>query len=245
MKKIILVFSLIYSFAYTALGQQKEFIISGHVSGITYNDPTDKVFVRLLSGNNSSVSIFTDSLGNYSFTKIITEKTEIDLRFSPPQNKRYVSKCPFAFIKYDINFEKPLKFILDPDSTATNIIRNISMTEGPMHNNVGFSIFFNVNSSSFTKFFAVDTILDCIVSNLTSYPDQVVEIAGYADSKEKNKQQLSEQRAEKVYNLLLKKGIDSRRILFKGYSDSIPVNTTTAHGDNKINNCKVDFIFKK
>lgn len=243
MKQIFFVF--FYLLLFNAVGQERTFIISGHVSGIVYNDPGDKVFVRLLSSNGSSASTFTDSLGNYSFSKIINKKSELDLRFSPPQNKRHAGLCPYAFLKYNIDSDQPLVFFIDPDSSTADIVRNISMKEDVIDNNVSFSIFFNVNSSSFTKFFAVDTILDCIVSNLTSYPEQVVEIAGYADSKEKNKQQLSEQRAEKVYHLLLKKGVDSRRILFKGYSDSISVNSGSEHKDNKINNCKVDFLFKK
>ncbi len=67
--------------------------------------------------------------------------------------------------------------------------------------------------------------LDFLVESMSRYPDMRIEIDGYTDSQgsaEMN-QELSERRAQSVYDYLVNKGIDSGRLTTVGYGESNPV----------------------
>ena len=84
-------------------------------------------------------------------------------------------------------------------------------------------VYFDVNKASLRK--ASFSELDELVSYLKRREHIRVEIAGHTDnvgSKEAN-QELSERRAKRVKQYLLKKGIAADRVKAKGYGEDRPV----------------------
>jgi outer membrane protein OmpA-like peptidoglycan-associated protein len=70
-----------------------------------------------------------------------------------------------------------------------------------------------------------NTVLDEIVRILQNYPAQKIRISGHTDSigEEDENQVLSERRAKTCYDYLVAKGIDAKRISYKGYGESKPI----------------------
>lgn len=84
---------------------------------------------------------------------------------------------------------------------------------------------FEVNSSRLTANARV--ILNQVADSLTATPTLKVEIGGHTDSQGSDSfnQNLSERRAQSVYDYLVARGIDSGRLAVKGYGESQPVDT--------------------
>ncbi|MGE0567354.1 MAG: OmpA family protein, partial [Bacteroidia bacterium] len=91
-----------------------------------------------------------------------------------------------------------------------------------------------------------DKELDRLVSYLKFNQTLIVEINGHTDSLGNISQnmKLSEQRAKAVYNYLISKGIDSKRLVFKGYGSSQPKHPNNSEKNREINR-RVEILFKK
>jgi outer membrane protein OmpA-like peptidoglycan-associated protein len=63
--------------------------------------------------------------------------------------------------------------------------------------------------------------LDSVASNLTQYPDSLIDVYGYTDSTGSDafNQRLSEQRAQAVANYLTQRGVSSARIRSQGFGE--------------------------
>ncbi len=76
-------------------------------------------------------------------------------------------------------------------------------------------------------------IIDQVVEVLHKYPSVHIEIAGHTDSDgtAARNLKLSQRRAEAIKRYLIKKGIDAKRLVAKGYGESRPLvkNDTPAH----------------
>ena len=85
--------------------------------------------------------------------------------------------------------------------------------------------------------------LDKLVKLLKKYPQIKIRIMGHTDdvgTQERN-QRLSEQRARSVVNYLTKKGIKIKRLTFKGYGETHPIDSNqTKKGRQK--NRRVEFV---
>ena len=85
--------------------------------------------------------------------------------------------------------------------------------------------------------------IDKLVAFLAEYPDRKVMIEGFTDSTgaEDYNQRLSESRAQSVREALVAKGIDSARIVTRGYGEAFPVaSNETAEGRQR--NRRVEVI---
>lgn len=102
------------------------------------------------------------------------------------------------------------------------------------------NIYFDVNSATIKR--ESYPVLDEVVDILNANPNAQVRIAGHTDSDgaESYNQTLSEERAESVFNYLVSKGIDARRLTTVGYGETRPVvpNTSAA---NKAMNRRIEF----
>lgn len=76
-------------------------------------------------------------------------------------------------------------------------------------------------------------IINQVYEILKKYPDIRIEIAGHTDSDgtKANNLRLSQRRADAIKRYLIKKGIDAKRLIAKGYGESKPLvkNDTAAH----------------
>ena len=77
---------------------------------------------------------------------------------------------------------------------------------------------------------------------LGMYPEMCVEIGGHTDAKgsEVYNQRLSERRAKAVVEFLVSKGIDAKRLQYKGYGKSMPIDSNETE-EGRANNRRVEF----
>ena len=102
-------------------------------------------------------------------------------------------------------------------------------------------ILFEVNKSTI-RGESMGTINE-IVELMTEHSDLKFRIEGHTDSDgdDAYNQQLSEERAASVMNLLIQSGIDASRLDSKGYGESKPVDENST-SEGKANNRRVEFI---
>ena len=79
---------------------------------------------------------------------------------------------------------------------------------------------FELNKSSLSEILKDDLMYWSEI--LKQYSAMKVDIRGYCDSLEKNKEKLSEERAQGVYDFLIRNGIDKSRLTIKSLSDTEP-----------------------
>ncbi len=87
--------------------------------------------------------------------------------------------------------------------------------------------------------------LDNLVAMLKRFPNKKVVVEGHTDNVGDSKLnlKLSEERASAVVDYLIKKGIKSDRLTWKGFGDMRPIsteNTVEGHAQNR----RVEFIIK-
>ena len=77
---------------------------------------------------------------------------------------------------------------------------------------------------------------------LNAYPSMRIELSGHTDSKgsDRYNMKLSEERAKAVYDYLLSKGIDEKRLSFKGYGAKRPI-ADNATDEGRSRNRRVEF----
>ncbi|HGF5258925.1 TPA: OmpA family protein [Vibrio parahaemolyticus] len=86
--------------------------------------------------------------------------------------------------------------------------------------------------------------LDLLVEQLTSYPEDKVQILGYTDNSgsEAYNQRLSEQRAKAVAAYLTEKGIDASRLTVVGKGEANPVASNDTQ-QGRVQNRRVEVRF--
>lgn len=97
------------------------------------------------------------------------------------------------------------------------------------------NIYFDFDKASLK--FESATELKNLYNLLVKHPQLNVEISGHTDNigRKKYNQRLSEARAIAVYNYLVEKGIEEKRLLMVGYGDSRPVVSNFTHEGRQIN----------
>ena len=110
--------------------------------------------------------------------------------------------------EYEIPFHLQIQVI-------RNVIKNYKMP-----------VFFESGKSDVTP--ESSSAIDDLFKQMSSQKDMNIEIGAHTDNigSETYNQQLSQQRAASIRNHLIKKGIDGKRIIAKGYGESKPI------GDN-------------
>lgn len=84
--------------------------------------------------------------------------------------------------------------------------------------------------------------LSKLIQLLEKHPRMKIEIRGHTDNQgsDKYNKKLSEHRAEAVVEYLVKRGIDARRLTFKGYGKELPIDTNDTE-EGRSNNRRVEF----
>lgn len=84
--------------------------------------------------------------------------------------------------------------------------------------------------------------LQKLIEILNNHPDMKIEIGGHTDSKgtKEYNQRLSENRAKSVVNYLINNGINEKRLKYKGYGESTPIDDNNTES-GRINNRRVEF----
>lgn len=81
-----------------------------------------------------------------------------------------------------------------------------------------------------------------LITLLNTYPDMKIEVGGHTDSKgsDSYNQRLSESRAKAVADYLISKGISERRLQYRGYGKSKPIDTNETE-EGRAKNRRVEF----
>lgn len=81
-----------------------------------------------------------------------------------------------------------------------------------------------------------------LASLLNTYPNMRIEIGGHTDAEgsESYNLRLSENRAKAVAEYLISKGVSEKRIQFKGYGKSCPIDTNETE-EGRAKNRRVEF----
>ncbi len=81
-----------------------------------------------------------------------------------------------------------------------------------------------------------------LITLLNTYPDMQIEVGGHTDSKgsDSYNQRLSESRAKAVADYLISKGISERRLQYRGYGKSKPIDTNETE-EGRAKNRRVEF----
>lgn len=148
-----------------------------------------------------------------------------------PPNKNYALNVSApGYLFYSENFEFKLKSVTEP--MLKNIeLKPITGGESIVLNN----IFFEVNKADLKTESKAE--LDKLYAFLKNNKEVRLEIGGHTDNtglKDAN-QKLSENRAKEVVNYLVQKGIDSARLVAKGYGDTKPVAPNTTAENKALN----------
>lgn len=189
-----------------------------YVKGKVIDSKTGKTLpssVELVdNGNNLALmKVQTDELGEY----FITLPTGKDYTFT-------VNRKGYLFYSelYELG-KKEADSVYRKDIYLQPVALNVVST---FHN-----IQFATNSYQLPASASIE--LDKLVQVLTENPSLKVEIAGHTDNigKTEDNQLLSANRAKSILNYLVQKGIDVKRLAYKGYGATMPVaENTTENG---------------
>ena len=105
-------------------------------------------------------------------------------------------------------------------------------------------VFFETGSAQLTE--NSEAILDDVAKELKRYPDLMIEIQAYTDSRGSDalNQRISEDRAQSVRTYLVEKGVSADKLSAKGYGEANPVaSNDTAEG--RAQNRRVELAVKK
>ena len=88
-----------------------------------------------------------------------------------------------------------------------------------------------------------EQVLERAFNTLVAYPEMKVEIRGYTDNvgSASFNLKLSQRRADAVRNWLIKKGIEPKRIVAKGYGESNPIATNQTPEGRRLNR-RIEFV---
>jgi outer membrane protein OmpA-like peptidoglycan-associated protein len=209
--KIFFVLSVLLAGSLPA--QENPFTLSGKVFDCKSKQPVEKLIIKVVGSDGSSIQTETDSSGMYFFDNKKLNKNRQYVAFTiigSGVTRYFSSTLKFKFNTYDTVSQKSIKadFCLD---------KNPGCLYGPV------SLYFKKNSP--TEFYGEDSLKDAIDRNaymLLDNPTLVIEIGGHAGTDEKHPDQLAMARATYIRELLIRKGIEPGRLIIKNYSDERP-----------------------
>jgi outer membrane protein OmpA-like peptidoglycan-associated protein len=201
---------------------------SNYVKGIVRDKATKKPLLAKielinLKGNETESLVESDSLSG-KYLMILTQGAEYAL---------YVNKPGYLFKSLNFNYSEVRDF--QPITLDIELER---VTEGTIA--ILQNIFFDVDKYELKE--KSKTELQKISRFLNDNPTVRVEIGGHTDNVGAigyNKQ-LSEKRAQSVYQYLISNGIDAKRLIPKGYGPEKPVSTNETE-DGRQANRRIEF----
>ncbi|NLJ81763.1 MAG: OmpA family protein, partial [Bacteroidales bacterium] len=106
-------------------------------------------------------------------------------------------------------------------------------------------IYFETNSSELTE--QSKSIIEVLLEFLNDNPSIHIQIQGHTDNigQRKDNLTLSEDRAKEVYNYLIERYIDPKRLTYKGFADTKPVATNDTEEGRALNRRTVFIILSK
>ncbi|WP_420318013.1 OmpA family protein [Ekhidna sp.] len=193
--------------------------IVGRITDAKTNDPLKAVIqVVSLSDNLTLYNGKSDSLSG-EYYMVLPVGLEL---------AAYVKKKGYLYS--DFQFTTESNNIRKPDTIDIKLTR-VGEGEKIILKNIYFEVdSYKLNDKSLSE-------LDNAYQLLMENPKIKVEISGHTDNSggKSYNQTLSELRAKTVYNELIKKGVDSEMLTYKGYADSNPIDSNATEIGKKSN----------
>lgn len=177
------------------------------------------------------------TIGNFCPTSK-SNLTDIDsLSYILPGSYFYIDSVSLYRINYDTSTNTGEALTIFADTSA-EIITSTPLEKGSTV--ILENIFFEFDKSTLLQqsYHELKKLTDILLQ----YPKMKIEIGGHTDSRGSTayNQRLSESRARAVVEYLSSKGIDSRRLKFKGYGSSKPIDTNSTE-EGRARNRRVEF----
>jgi len=104
------------------------------------------------------------------------------------------------------------------------------------HTIVLYNISFSAGATSFSNIHRNNDV-KMVLKALQTHPELCIELGGHTDNSgsSSNNRDLSKKRAKFIYNYLIQKGIDKKRISYKGYGESYPIYSNRRSSSRKKN----------
>ncbi|MBS4013106.1 MAG: PD40 domain-containing protein [Bacteroidetes bacterium] len=215
----------VYSFElYEKARPEKVLFITGEVQSDDYSGYSD---VQLQLRNLETLEykdVEVDTItGKYAIAEIFKHDYLLTLK---KENYAYTSKL---LTIHDTLLQSPAK--VDIEMKAIEIGKTYKIQD----------IYFEYDKYTISK--ESKLVLYTLVEFLNDHPDVKLEIRGHTDNigGETYNQTLSESRAKSVYNFLIQNKISSRRLKFKGFGQSLPVDTNDTE-EGRANNRRTEFV---
>lgn len=229
MRQLIVQILLSLVFYSWASGQKNNFNLTGTIRDCKSKKPIEGVTIILSGNNKTSIETKSNKEGYYSFANCfgvnvsylvstkVTEATDIDSRIK-------YGVCPYENYEGYINTSHKYKFETLDSISNKNLVSDFCLVKVQIEYRFP-DFFFQTNSTEFFKpsvngFVSEDTTIDCFVGLLMLNKTWVIEMSGHSDSFETNPQNLSKERVEKIRDILVRKGIDTRRLVIRYYGSS-------------------------
>ena len=202
------------------------------VNGAIYDYLRTLIILKSIYNSNGNEKYLT--IGNfnrnikYNFNGNVKNKKEVDSKYT----YYFIDDVSLLEIKDSseciCNTIKTIK----KDSVKIDKVKNISQYDEAINKSITLNnIVFETDKSDLLQSSCKE--LDKLVKYLMQNPSFKIEITGYTDNtgKEGDNIKLSEQRAKAVAGHLIKEGIDTKRITYKGYGSKKPLlpNDTEEH----------------
>jgi outer membrane protein OmpA-like peptidoglycan-associated protein len=193
------------------------------LKGVVLDEATKKPLEAIVDIiDNASNEVIASFKSNSSSGKFLV---------SLPAGKNYgiaVKKVDYLF--HSENFDIP-KTAAYQEVTKEILLKSISVGSKIILKN----IFFDFNSSNLRM--ESSNELERLAKLLNDVPSLKIEIAGYTDSKgsDEYNRKLSNDRAKAVVDHLIKLGISSDRLVYKGYGEKDPIATNDAEDGRQLN----------
>ena len=212
------------------IGQDNGLTIVGKISDCKTNQGVQGVLMRVVGSDQSIIEVTTDSSGNYLFTNCFRKETKyllgtkVDNIVGEHKGLKYGS-CTYGWCDdyCFFNSSRRYEFVFS-DSTLNHHFDDCLVS---YYQHINFTEFnFKKNSSDLfaTEWLGlknVDSIIDCFVGLLMLRKNWVIELSANVSSDEELKVELSKERAKKIYQMLISKGIEQDRLVLNVYKDEI------------------------
>lgn len=213
--------SIFYS---TFLFSQNDTVyISGRVSSENSSGQVElvkKALIHLKLSNGGMFEHSSNDSGYYSF-KVKKFDGIGELTIATDKKTSFINSKTTGFLanktSYSLNFSEPKNYVYDFSITKVIICYSFPTFLFKLNSTEPYWQYSESSSES------PEESINLMAATLKDNPTIIIEIWGHCDSKEKNQAQLSLNRAEYYAQELVKKGIDTARLLIKGYGSKKPL----------------------
>lgn len=208
---------------------QKVILVKGSIDDDNGNDVSNaKVELRNINTNKTTNGFVDETTGNYAVATIVNKTDD-----------RFIMTVKKEGYVYQSKYINPFEKLFEPPTTINVKIAKIQANKPYRLDDVNFDF----NSSQLTV--PTIAILENLVSFLIENKTLNIEIQGHTDNigDDDFNLDLSNQRAKAVASYLMKKGISSKRLTYKGFGETTPI-TTNATEQGRAINRRVEFVIK-